>query len=53
MGTGAAAHTLPLMLAAQLLIGLRLASMAATQGPPLQPGTVDQCLQGALGPDPP
>jgi hypothetical protein len=53
MGTGAAAHTTLLAPAAQLLIGLRLASMAATQGPPLQPGTVDQCVQGALGPDPP
>ena len=27
--------------------------LGVTQGPPLQPGTVDQCVQGVLGPNPP
>jgi hypothetical protein len=30
-----------------------LATPGASQGPPLQPGTVVQCVQGAPGPNPP
>eukprot|EP01052_Picozoa_sp_SAG31_P002387 SAG31_NODE_84_length_27014_cov_3.743006_14_plen_81_part_00 len=29
------------------------ATPGASLGPPLQPGTVDQCVQGALGANPP